>query len=91
MSDLISRQDALREIRHWLCYKRSTKTPYEVLLELPSAQPEIIRCQDCKYHRQNYAGDSWCGHPKGLDGFELMPTDFCCRAEWKKDENYKQN
>lgn len=47
---------------------------------------DVTRCKDCKYHRQNYAGDSWCGHPKGLDGFELMPTDFCSAAERRTNE-----
>lgn len=51
------------------------------------AQAEIIRCKDCKYHRQNYSGDSWCGHPKGLGGFELMPTDFCSKAERRTDDD----
>ena len=47
--------------------------------------PEIIKCKDCKHHRQNDYGDSWCAHPKGLDGFDLMPTDFCSRAERRTD------
>lgn len=46
----------------------------------------IVMCKDCKHHRHNYAGDSWCGHPKGLGGFELMPTDFCSAAERRTDE-----
>ena len=49
-------------------------------------QPEIIRCKDCKYRRQNNYGDSWCAHSKGLDGYELMPTDFCSRAERRTDD-----
>lgn len=52
---------------------------------LSSTQPEIIRCKDCKYHRQNDYGDSWCAHSKGLDGYELMPTDFCSYAERRTD------
>lgn len=56
------------------------------LRSLPPAQPEIIECKDCKHHRQNNYGDSWCAHPKGLDQFDLKPTDFCSRAERRTDE-----
>ena len=45
-------------------------------------QPEIIRCKDCKYYRQNDYGDSWCARQKG---FDQMPTDFCGRAERRTD------
>lgn len=60
--------------------------PIEIVFDAPEVVSEIIMCKDCEYHRQNYAGDSWCGHPKGLDGFELMPTDFCSAAERRTNE-----
>lgn len=54
MTDLISRQDALDAIKvsmniwssmpEWREHKI-----IECLEELPSAQPEIIRCKDCKH------------------------------------------
>ena len=56
MSDLIDRQAAIDAINH-IC---PVDTEYDctlldrvdvrcVLSDLPSAQPEIIRCKDCKY------------------------------------------
>ena len=63
--DLISRQDAIDALD-----KRFDSIPMEqtteILLlrkdlrDLPSAEPEIIRCKNCKYWRQqtNYIGDS---------------------------------
>ena len=50
----------------------------------PSAQPEIIRCKDCKY--AEYIDDVktlWCtecGH-----GRTVAPDDFCSYAERKDD------
>ena len=42
MDDLISRQDALDAIRECgICEQR--------ILDVPSAQPEIIRCKDCRW------------------------------------------
>ena len=62
MDDLISRQaaiDLLKQMR-----KDGDMVPWEGknvfarIRELPSAQPEITRCKDCKYWRRqtNYAG-----------------------------------
>lgn len=46
MNDLIRRQDAIdaidKDIMGGLNYKR-------ILREVPSAEPEIIRCEDCKW------------------------------------------
>lgn len=96
-NDLINRQTAIDAIaermervtdpygygeQFWegLCIAKS------IVADIPSTQPEIIMCNDCEHHRQNHAGDSWCGHPKGLDGFELKPTDFCSAAERRTNE-----
>ena len=59
MSDLISRQAA---IDLWEKYHPTITVDamqYDAeLRQLPSAQPEIIRCKDCKHWRRqtNYAG-----------------------------------
>ena len=45
---------------------------------LPSAQPEIIRCKDCKY----YYGRSCTAHD--MPGDYLTPEDFCSWAQPKK-------
>ena len=59
----------------------------EKLLALPSAEPEIIRCKDCKHYyyadnripqEQRYSCD--------LDGDRWKPEDFCSYAERRTDE-----
>lgn len=60
MNDTISRQaviDEIKEIYEW--HDNVTKERIiEHFKQLPSAQPEIIRCKDCKHWRQqtNYQG-----------------------------------
>ena len=58
MSDLISRQTAIDTVRK--CSVKEVTPAYmlidkaEVITELvmlPSAQPEIIRCKDCKHYQ----------------------------------------
>lgn len=51
-----------------------------------SAQPEIIRCCECKYLQCNMRPDGYL--PKGVDEFECRhwcgscdPMDFCSYAE----------
>lgn len=58
------------------------------LAGLPSAQPEIIRCKDCKYYQ--FADNRAFGFPvKRCEwtGFEdVDDNDFCSRGERKTDE-----
>lgn len=53
----------------------------EQIKELPPAQPEIIRCKDCK-HRDKYG---CCKHWKGLAMGDIPiatdDNDFCSNAE----------
>lgn len=62
MKDTIYRQDAIDAVKE-LCEHytptKSVKHPHmdfviEELQHLPSAQPEIIRCKDCKYSDENW-------------------------------------
>lgn len=46
----------------------------ENILALPSAQPEIIRCRDCRH----YAGGGLCGL-SGIEGWH--DDDYCSYAE----------
>lgn len=50
MKDTIERQDAIGEIRK--C--RFVVDAIEKIRGLPSVQPEIIRCKDCKYNDYNW-------------------------------------
>ena len=50
------------------------------LIALPSAQPEIIHCEECVYRKDNFMGDwctCWCGWTS-LDGY--------CHKGANKDE-----
>ena len=52
-----------------------------VLETLPSAEPEIIRCKDCKYYQQDHLFKvGFC------DGRKRNNDDFCSRAERRTDE-----
>lgn len=50
------------------------------IMQLPSVQPEIIRCKDCKYCEHWYADKGRCflWHESGIDVFE---EGFCNYAE----------
>ena len=87
MSDLISRQAAIEAVqnRHMMLSKEKVLLVND-LEKLPSAQPENIRCAECKWFQCNMRQDGYL--PKGVDEFECRhwcgycdPTDFCSYAE----------
>ena len=104
MDDLISRQAAIENIKECAQaahsnYEWDMEQGYinaiECLEELPSAQPEIIRCKECKYQNKFFHEDK--RRKEGgyyIFGCELadeyshvcLDDDFCSRAERKTDE-----
>ena len=59
----------------------------DIVKKLPSAQPEIVRCKDCRYHKEYGYVD---GKPKYLPkcGFHqiyVCDDDFCSVAERRKN------
>ena len=60
----------------------------EAIKGLPSAQPEIIRCRECKHYQ--FADNRAFGMPVKMCewfGFEdVDDDDFCSRAERRQDE-----
>lgn len=59
MNDLISRQAAIDALMEILDRPNHAEFLYtdeicKALKALPSAQPEIIRCKDCKYRDENW-------------------------------------
>lgn len=81
--DLISRQAAIDAMATWDWQEMYLPIHFKQLLEeLPAAQPEIIRCKDCKY-----------GSPNGVYGcrlerfsvhdesIRLFTDDYCSVAE----------
>ena len=90
MDDLISRQaaiDAIGEI-HPLDY--NAQAIAERIKELPPAQPEVIRCKDCRWWIPGYITDRddfippKCGKYQQMVGHSA--NDFCNFAEWDKNE-----
>ena len=91
--DLISRQAAIDAIKSRKTAEQSSAGIMrnavvdfciDIVKKLPSAQPEIIRCKDCKYNSNT------CGNYVNCDIIPQMfgrTTDnFCSRAERKTDE-----
>ena len=86
MADLIDRQAAIDAITN-------CEPGEEVFMleNMPSAQPEIIRCKDCKYCDKR-PGVHDCHNPVFGNGFGNYPppsmreNDFCSRAERRTDE-----
>lgn len=83
--DVIYRQDAIDAIFEAFSTGDEGADRYiaeKNLADLPSAQPEIIRCGECKYYTPVMAHCEIRG--KGLYLIRGM-EDFCSRAE-RKDE-----
>ena len=93
MDDLISRQVAIDALStpHGILY------PIRTVEELPSAQPEIIRCKDCKHRMpydwmfsevwQSQSMDDYPDNEIGCQHCDMSMTadDFCSRAERRTD------
>ena len=81
-TDTISRQAALKICRK---YWHPTFNPImEEIEQLPSAQPEIIRCKDCKW----WSNDDYreCSSPNYDDGYVTPAGFYCGYAERRTDE-----
>ena len=96
-SDMISRQQAINALSTITMYKGSIPFDTAVMRieQLPSAQPEIIRCKDCKYWVPGYITDNddfippKCGEWRQMVGHSS--DDYCSLAERREvqDENDK--
>ena len=67
---------------------RATKSSVvDSVEDLPSVQPEIIRCRDCKYWREHkYAKETKRYIPFcGFNAIYTKADDFCSRAERKEN------
>ena len=92
MSDLISRQAATRKLKRMAtqAYIDKLNGSAETVInccidvierQIPSAQPEIVRCKDCRFNTYSKK----CLNP---DSFFLVPADdfYCGYAERRTDE-----
>ena len=60
------------------------------IFNLPSAQPEIIRCKDCRFATLTYDGDcKYCQYLEGefglTDAVYFDGNDYCSHAERRTD------
>lgn len=85
MDDLISRQaaiDAADRADYTLLaiedVKLVTDEVVKEIKKLPSAQPEIIRCKDCKH--KPYPSDNY-NFDNGDCGFEIIFPDYRCPCQ----------
>ena len=86
-TDCISRQAAIDAARDWyeglIC--GSFKGLEKRLRALPSAQPEIVSCKDCKYWVPGYITDNDDFIPPKCGGWRQMvghsSDDYCSLAE----------
>lgn len=101
MNDSISREaaiDALADYIHNVDKVLGTGrlTAYDckdaatsVFEELPSAQPEIIMCKDCKYYKKSEVSDRMMCWRKDVNGqpvcYDFNPDDFCSYGERRAD------
>jgi len=88
MSDLISRQaaiDALEDAKKiYIDRKVIIAKMQDIINNLPSAQPEIIRCKDCKWFEEiNQPFTQMFCRKHYID---ILNDDFCSYAERRTDE-----
>lgn len=87
MDDVISRQVAIKALNTEIIKRRLLDDVNDgmldefdtesILRDLPSAQPEIIRCKDCKWKQ-----GAECVR---FAEIRIFPNDFCSRAERRTD------
>ena len=91
MDDLISRQAAIEAIATWDWQDAYLPIHFkQVLEELPSAEPEIIRCKDCKWYEADIMGNPWgvCFHRDRIlenVGFQMDENSYCSMGERRED------
>ena len=86
MKDLISRQDAVDAM------EESKKTYFDrrviigkmqdIVNNLPPAQPEIIRCKDCRFYQPMIDQDDLCDYRQ----MQVFEDDYCSRAERRAEK-----
>ena len=100
VGDMISRQAAISELMEWVDEHKDNSfggclfhwTGIKAMLEcLPSAQPEIVRCKDCKHvfrYRSEESAKKFGQIYECRRGVLNLPklNDFCSKAERRNDE-----
>ena len=85
VGDTISRQAAIDCFWNKERYFRDALDVIKDIRRLPSAQPEVIRCKDCKYYKLfKYDGVFACHYVIGAI-VQRNSDDFCSRAKRRTD------
>ena len=84
MSDLIKREDVIKAIDDKINGSDNRLWLREILSELPSVEPEIIRCKDCKNSEHWYRDRRRC-FLWSEDGVSVFDDGFCNYAERRTD------
>ena len=94
MNDLISRQAAIDALQKAInkgippfddvmgSIRCGVRLARNIIEDLPSAQPEIIRCKDCRYYRWEI---DMCDYPYATAHNVVHEDDYCSRAERKEE------
>ena len=78
--DVISREDAIDAIKT----SRYLVDAMEKIIRLPSAEPEVIHCKDCKYMRRDVIFDQcWCNRSSRVSPID--DDEYCSRADRRKE------
>lgn len=86
--DAIDRQaaiDAMHQYSHFDDFDISVideEIAVIAIKDLPSVQPEIIRCKDCKYHTHMWYCEAWNNSP----GFPAVSDDMFCSLAERREE-----
>ena len=86
MNDLISREEAIKAVKFYETFCDPYPRVIEALEDLPSVQPEIIRCKDSKYAYMT--GDGLVKHCDIWFPNEKLYQDgdyYCADAELRGD------
>lgn len=77
-------------IEHRIFVQNMNDIDRQTILNLPSAQPEIIRCEDCKHYEADIMGNPWgvcCHKDCVIDncGSLVDEKGWCYRAKRRTD------
>ena len=91
MADLIDRQ-ALRLMKteecagHSIEYAMGWKACIEWIRAMPSEQPEIVRCKNCKWWNEFYRECQSPNWDTKTDDYFIVPAGFFCGWGERKDD-----
>lgn len=97
--DLISREQAIKALddkititgsANAVVVKDYVERVRQKLIKLPSAEPKVIRCKDCKHYVKDYGWNCieyMVCSISPLHRVLRKPNDFCSRAKRRTDES----